>query len=34
MGADYVRRKVYYDLEDDRDDKFPQFRVFLAWVNK
>ena len=34
LGADYVRRKVYYDLEDDRDDKFPQFRVFLAWVNK
>lgn len=34
LAADYVRRKVYYDLEDDRDDKYPQFRVFLAWVNK
>jgi len=34
LAADYVRRKVYYDFEDDRDDKYPQLRVFLAWVNK
>jgi hypothetical protein len=34
VAADYIRRKVYYDFEDDRDDKYPQFRVFLAWVNK
>ena len=34
LGADYIRRKVYYDFEDDRDDQYPQFRVFFAWVNK
>ena len=34
LAADYIRRKVYYDLEEDRDDKYPQLRVFLAWVNK
>jgi len=34
LAGDYVRRKVYYDFEDDRDDKYPQLRVFLAWVNK
>jgi hypothetical protein len=34
LAADYVRRKVYYDFEDDRDDRYPQLRVFLAWVNK
>lgn len=34
VAADFIRRKVYYDFEDDRDDKFPQFRVFFAWVNK
>jgi hypothetical protein len=34
LAADYIRRKVYYDFEDDRDDKYPQLRVFLAWVNK
>jgi hypothetical protein len=34
LAADYVRRKVYYDFEDDRDDHYPQLRVFLAWVNK
>jgi len=34
LAAEYIRRKVYYDFEDDRDDKYPQFRVFLAWVNK
>lgn len=34
LAADYIRRKVYYDFEDDRDDRYPQLRVFLAWVNK
>ncbi|MCU0251506.1 MAG: DUF3943 domain-containing protein [Vicinamibacterales bacterium] len=34
LAADYIRRKVYYDLEEDRDDRYPQLRVFLAWVNK
>ena len=34
LAADYIRRKVYYDYQDDRDDKYPQLRVFFAWVNK
>ena len=34
LAGDYVRRKVYYDFQDDRDDKYPQLRVFFAWVNK
>ncbi|HSP90933.1 MAG TPA: hypothetical protein VLN08_08500, partial [Vicinamibacterales bacterium] len=34
LAADLVRRKVYYDFEDDRDEKYPQIRVFLSWVNK
>jgi hypothetical protein len=33
-AAEYIKRKVYYDYEDDRDDRYPQFRIFLAWVNK
>ena len=34
LAADYIRRKVYYDFEEDRDDRYPQLRVFFAWVNK
>ena len=34
LSAEYIRRKVYYDFEDDRDDKYPQIRVYFAWVNK
>ena len=36
LGAsvEYIRRKIYYDYESDVDDKYPQFRVYLAWVNK
>jgi hypothetical protein len=34
IAAEGIRRKVYYDFQDDRDDRYPQFRVFFAWVNK
>ena len=34
VAAEGIRRKVYYDFEDDRDDRYPQFRIYLAWVNK
>jgi hypothetical protein len=34
LSASYVRRKIYYDFEQDVDNLYPQFRVYLAWVNK
>jgi hypothetical protein len=32
--AEYVRRKSYYDAADDVFSKFPQFRIYLSWLNR
>jgi hypothetical protein len=34
VAGEYIRRKIYYDFEDDVNSRYPQFRVYLAWVNK
>jgi hypothetical protein len=34
VAAEYIRRKIYYDYEDDVDNHYPQIRVYLAWVSK
>jgi hypothetical protein len=33
-SAEFVQRKSYYDKFDDIAQKFPQFRVYLSWLNR
>jgi hypothetical protein len=32
--GEFVRRKSYYDNREDIDHRFPQFRVYLSWLNR